>query len=408
MFIHNDDDCEGDTIASSGYQELGGLLRASLRLIIRSIGSSGIGAFPVMQPQVILMSSEKISDLLDFRKVWKEASDTHGASGATSRLEKMKHISKVVSTAVPGFMKNTLCGSVVFGMYDSLSESYPGYLTAGWKFSFLFGAAGGAVHFAMFSGWDFATHQFRHMRKTKSIRDFVTWNNIFSYSLPGTFLAHTVLHGVLFSVYETSKQFLQYHMTREIDHYFAEEHGKNSGLRVRFGLGNRQDTGSTREEDASHSCDKKIESVVDAVVGHNGVSELVGPYSGSNHGSIHNNTSNNHANMPPTGSSSQQRSTANRDSVIQDTLTMDTTSATIQSKMRTVGKLFCSAIAGGIAGTISDGFAHYFEPLEKHGIRRGLWKVIKLRPPPLRALYSAIIPSSVGFVAYEFGKDSEN
>jgi hypothetical protein len=76
----------------------------------------------------------------------------------------------------------------------------------------------------------------------------------------------------------------------------------------------------------------------------------------------------------------------------------------LMTPIKTLSKGTCVFIAGALAGVVSDWCSHYLEAVEKDGFRKG-WKVFQsLKRPPARVLIPAIIPSSAGFLAYEFSK----
>jgi len=66
-----------------------------------------------------------------------------------------------------------------------------------------------------------------------------------------------------------------------------------------------------------------------------------------------------------------------------------------------------SALAGAIAGLLSEVFGFYSLPFSEFGFGRNSRIVFRsLGYPPTRSLFSSIIPSSLGFLAYEYGRSS--
>lgn len=64
----------------------------------------------------------------------------------------------------------------------------------------------------------------------------------------------------------------------------------------------------------------------------------------------------------------------------------------------------CFAVAGATAGVFCEVLDHYLAPLEEEGLKRGLEIGLRQARPSMRSLAFAAVPSSLGFVAYEFGK----
>ena len=68
----------------------------------------------------------------------------------------------------------------------------------------------------------------------------------------------------------------------------------------------------------------------------------------------------------------------------------------------------CTALAGATAGTIQHSVSYYTEVIELEA--RFSWKQFlketrQLPLPPLRGALMASIPTGIGFVAYEFGRE---
>jgi hypothetical protein len=74
------------------------------------------------------------------------------------------------------------------------------------------------------------------------------------------------------------------------------------------------------------------------------------------------------------------------------------------SPVHAVSKAICIFIAGAIAAIASDTVNYYVEAIETAGVRKGLKDMRLLPRPAARVLIPAAIPSSAGFLAYEFGK----
>jgi len=66
-----------------------------------------------------------------------------------------------------------------------------------------------------------------------------------------------------------------------------------------------------------------------------------------------------------------------------------------------------SALAGAIAGLVSEVFGFYSLPFSEFGFGRNSRIAFRsLGYPPARSLFSSMIPSSLGFLAYEYGRSS--
>ena len=67
-------------------------------------------------------------------------------------------------------------------------------------------------------------------------------------------------------------------------------------------------------------------------------------------------------------------------------------------------ELSCVAIAGGFAGVLQSLTSHYLGVLEESG-KEGFNIIRTLPRPPARTMAMAFLPSSLGFVAFNFGKE---
>lgn len=61
------------------------------------------------------------------------------------------------------------------------------------------------------------------------------------------------------------------------------------------------------------------------------------------------------------------------------------------------------AMAGAVAGVVAEVTGWYLQPLEASGIRAGLWAAARLSRPALRGMVLSAVPSSIGFLAFEYG-----
>jgi hypothetical protein len=67
-------------------------------------------------------------------------------------------------------------------------------------------------------------------------------------------------------------------------------------------------------------------------------------------------------------------------------------------------RIACVVVAGGTAGVFAEVANHYLEPIEREGWLHGSAAILE-RPRPARgALSYAILPSAIGFLAFEYGK----
>jgi hypothetical protein len=64
------------------------------------------------------------------------------------------------------------------------------------------------------------------------------------------------------------------------------------------------------------------------------------------------------------------------------------------------------ALAGAFAGAAAETLTHYLEPVDRLGFRAGIVEMSSLPRPLANAVLRAMLPSSLGFLAYEYGKDT--
>lgn len=186
-----------DQTENASHQEVGGFVRGILRSIIRTLGSSGLGSFPTPHPRTIVKSSEKLSDLLEIRDQIKNARDYN----QVAHPSKFKAFANVVIRAIPGFVKNSLSGTIVFSVYDEL-VSAPHEYSDDWRAIALFGSLGGLSHGIFYTSWDIIASKLAGA----SWRTPLQWPNLraslqLPYSVPGTIAAHTLVHSTLFTTY---------------------------------------------------------------------------------------------------------------------------------------------------------------------------------------------------------------
>ena len=77
--------------------------------------------------------------------------------------------------------------------------------------------------------------------------------------------------------------------------------------------------------------------------------------------------------------------------------------------MKTINDIIIISSSGIIAGMISELLSYYLSPLEKYNTNNNnIKKIIKISLNLPRPLFSSIIiatiPTSIGFLAYEYGK----
>jgi len=71
-------------------------------------------------------------------------------------------------------------------------------------------------------------------------------------------------------------------------------------------------------------------------------------------------------------------------------------------------QLGCTALAGALAGSIQHTVSHYTEVIEVEAQCTLPWLVKKIRASPApaaRAVAAAAVPSAIGFIAYEYGRE---
>eukprot|EP01041_Mallomonas_annulata_P002122 gene2122-4145_t len=75
--------------------------------------------------------------------------------------------------------------------------------------------------------------------------------------------------------------------------------------------------------------------------------------------------------------------------------------------MKPVIDIICVGVAGAAAGITAEVTGHYTEPLEKHGVTSEGWRLVRLLPRPGKSLLvTAMLPSALGFLAYELSKSN--
>lgn len=326
----------GDAQGSEMSGGPAGVLRSVLRTVVRRMASSNIGSFP--HPQVIAKSSERLADLIDLsdhlqKKAKASATtptkDDHSSmTKAKSSEPKAKNLlrrynkkarfyGKVALAAAPEFIKSSILGTVLFGIYERFTSAESALFSYSVYNSILAGILGGLAHGSLAMTWDIARSKVpTNLPSSASVNQRLFVPATFPPSMIGLLSVHMIVHCTLFSTYEM-------------------------GLLLSDSLAPRS-----------------IASV-------------------SDNGSTN--------------------------STITDNGNSDIGSVNIESRLVELVRV---AVVGGIAGVVSETVSHYTEPIEMMGVREGAKMARRLGPPPRRLLGHAFLPSAIGFIAYEYGKES--
>jgi hypothetical protein len=68
-------------------------------------------------------------------------------------------------------------------------------------------------------------------------------------------------------------------------------------------------------------------------------------------------------------------------------------------------EITCIVVGGSVSGVVAEAMSRLVEPVELHGWQKGIRMMSKISMLPSRMLISAVLPSAVGFLAYEYGKE---
>lgn len=220
-----------DDIETSDTSPLGGFIRGFLRQSIKAInalGSATIGRLPRLpNARTITLSAEKLGEAVDIREHVLTAHEDHGAKHADN---KRALYAKVALQAVPNFIKSSILGTLVFSTYEYVVDDMEqivlgvglashGRMTG--AISLCGGAMAGLVHGCGALIWD------RSVDSMAKVLVFVSsrWSSYIPQQLliliptitpstvsagAGVFAAascfyHAVVHGVLFGTFTCTK-----------------------------------------------------------------------------------------------------------------------------------------------------------------------------------------------------------
>lgn len=331
------DDSQGSE--SSGSPA--GFIRSVLRTLIRRLAASNIGSFP--HPHVIAKSSERLADLIDLseklKKTAKETSNPSVSSTASSSVattststseskkntlrkysKRARFYGKVALSAAPEFIKSSILGTLLFGIYERLTSVENIILSNPIQNCMLAGMIGGLAHGSLSMIWSVARSKIStSISFSVPFKQRIFVPATYPPSILGLLSVHTVVHCSLFTAYEI-------------------------GLRL---------------------------------------SDTLIPRS----------------NIPVNSISSSSGGSRTID------IDNDDVGSSISNMESRLVELVRVAVAGGVAGMVAETVGHYTEPVEIMGVREGMKMAIRLSRPSTRMLGQAFLPSAIGFVAYEYGKE---
>lgn len=187
---------------------IAGLFRSVIRtsfqrLIPSTIGKSSIGSIPRIKHQTIVKSVNQLSDLMDVREV----------INTSSPHFKQQNYKLFITKTLIEFMKNSILGSTLFGVYES-SSSFMSQLQYDSFYSSMIpiasGAFGGLAHaIVSYNLTNLSIRIDKSLHRNpwiSSSPQTIPSVNIMSFR--GLILSHILVHASLFGSYEFSKKLL--------------------------------------------------------------------------------------------------------------------------------------------------------------------------------------------------------
>lgn len=192
---------EADDDDDKGNAE-GGALRSALRSIFQRVSKTAVGAIP-QNPKALAKQADRFSDLLDHAiHVSVERKQLENQQHAKEKPRRFMKFATSVVNALPSIAKSSVLGGALFSAYDlSLERASQHFSHKSTILPTLAGGAGGAVHGLMSVAWDKTYWHTAPLLGVKRIPSL-------SVSLPGTVLAHSILHASLFGSYYIIKETL--------------------------------------------------------------------------------------------------------------------------------------------------------------------------------------------------------
>lgn len=341
---------------STSLNEIGGgVLRSMLRSTARRLVSSGIGSMPNVHPQVIAKSSSNFGDFMElvtqFRAAYQSTRISEPSATPTSSsslngpnrksVDNLKTYSKLIANSIiPGFVKNSILGSILFAVYDKYTSANQMFVPDEYINSFIVGVFGGCCHAFVSVGWDIAALKLKNNSAFNLPFRMTPFTPIsLTFSISGTFFVHSVTHGSFFGSYVCTKSVLDQNFHSALlssQALFAYQFSSTD-------IGDGCLTNKSREVNGVYSSDK---------------------------------------------GSGRESST----SVFGD------------QELAHVLRFISISIAGAVSGIVAEGISYYLEPIECVGLFKGVKLARHKLRPTMRLLGSAMAPSVAGFLAYEYGK----
>jgi len=358
---NRDDDSDDDAIPSLFSGAIGGIIRSflkSLRAITRIVTSITLGSLPRTRIPLhsLGQTADQLSQLLELRSHIRKSTDSQ--KKYPTRLSRWLHIAFV---AFPEMLKSTILGTVLFTTYDGLTE----------------------VLYEIIR--DRHTRAKKQSESATEIHVNDKSEKVFNYTkrlfiFPNLFISVFVgaiggsVHGLLYYIWEAGHHRVYLWTNRELS---KPIHLSSSMLKLSL-------CGTLASHTLSHAAlfgtyhfTKQSLFYLDHL--------FIDRCSTTEDGTI----------CEDEGFNPSDYKASLHDSKYADT---DWSSREPWIELMSVG------LAGATAGAAAELVGYYTEELESHGVRKGFMRTMKRNWPGVRYLYSSLLPSALGFLAYEFTK----